>query len=201
MSADDPLKRALVLHGRRDVVATARPEQARIDEVLARVRKALPQSHSEVPPTRPASPSTPPHAQAAQSQPAAAPGPATVQLPMTCAATGKHFVVLAERRGGVLYPFASERAADNVRPREVSHLSGSYRFEVTPDWRCPVCGDRSRVWWCQCVELRDALHCGGTADGRRGYCACGQLEERNFVTVDRSPVRGKAQAATALVKR
>jgi hypothetical protein len=118
-----------------------------------------------------------------------------VRVPVTCSVRGQFFVVIAERRGNVLRfvghkMLQSTKVAGSNMP---SQLSGEYQIEAN-GWRCPLCGNDA-VWFCDCVAMSGAMHCGGSAGGRF-RCVCGRSEERDFVSVKHVAVRGRSVAAT-----
>ena len=126
-----------------------------------------------------------------------------VLVAMTCSATGKGFAVFAERRddewsGQELMLHAGDAlpAADGMTA-EAGLLSGEYRVNTAPGWRCPLCnssgfGDGCTTWSCNCgSRYRGALHCAGSTGSLR-YCACGKLEERHFGEAGIVPARGRS---------
>ena len=129
-------------------------------------------------------------------QQAPAPRVEKVRLQMTCSATGRSFVAIAERRGDELLRVGNEvpqPGRGGSAPAEM--LSGAYHVANADSWACPLCGSRDTGWSCDCAQSPDALHCGGQR-GRRRYCACGRLEDRHFVEVESIQVRGQSIAAT-----
>jgi len=164
-------------------------DRSKGDALLARARAAAeskPQSRTETP-----QPSPPPAA--------STPRVERVRVQMSCGATGRPFVAIAERRGNALLLVDHELArpgggggtgAPPVR------LSGSYHVDRGKGWACPHCGSREDAWSCGCSAMPDSLHCGGKR-GRMRYCACGRLEERELVEVETIEVRGQSIAATA----
>ncbi len=178
-------RRALQPAGPRDAPGTSNGK-----ELLARARAAL----------EPAAQKT--------SAPPPAPRAEQVKLPMTCAARGVTYTVIAERNGDVLrfvsheLPGASSRSVSRMPGR----LSGRYRIEAQ-GWACPLCGDASGIWLCECAELNGAMHCLGTVRGQY-RCACGRIEDREFATARAAEVRGvavgaapRASASTAITIR
>jgi hypothetical protein len=123
-----------------------------------------------------------------------------VKLMMTCSERGLSYLVIAERRdderGGYELRFTGH---EMVQPgpgsgRLPGRLSGRYRIEAQ-GWACPVCGNADAVWLCDCERMKGVLHCGGNSRGWY-HCACGQVEQREFVKVDAVAVRGVSVAAT-----
>jgi hypothetical protein len=175
MSDDNPLSRALKIQEERRHVATkARPDAAKLDEIMARRGRQA----SSPPPVRTATP------------PAAAPvtGPERVLIPLVCSAIGQAGTELAERitvpgRGEVLRLVGHAAAASGpAQPVEQSALlSGSYSIEQAPGWACPFCGNNSGWWQCGCGKFPGTLHCmGSERDGTRRHCACGKFEQRQL---------------------
>jgi hypothetical protein len=180
--SDDALKRArqalATVNGQRTQPATLDP--AKVDDLLTRARAAANTSKAAPPPV----------------QQAAAPRVEKVRLQMTCSATGRSFVAIAERRGDELLRVGNEApqpGRGGSAPAEM--LSGAYHVANADSWACPHCSSRDASWSCDCAQSPDALHCGGKR-GRRRYCACGRLEDRHFVEVESIQVRGQSIAAT-----
>jgi hypothetical protein len=183
--SDNLLNRARQALQRTDDVPVPLPavDRAAGDALIARARSAL-EKDAALP--LPASSTAPP------------PRIEHVRLPMTCSATGKPFIAVAERHGDELRFVAHElpeagRRATGAGP---ARLSGTYRHLTHADgWTCPHCGTAGGSWICECAAAPDSLHCGGSR-GRRHYCACGRLEERHFVQADTIAVRGQSVAAS-----
>jgi hypothetical protein len=115
-----------------------------------------------------------------------------VRVQMTCGATGRPFIAIAERRGAELLLVdhqTSQPGRGSGAPAEA--LSGEYNIGLAPGWACPVCGSSEPVWSCGCAEVPDALHCGGRR-GRKSYCACGRFEHHEFEYVASVGVRGQS---------
>jgi hypothetical protein len=177
--SDDPLKRARqMLQGANKPAAPATLDQSKFDDLLARARAAG--GHE---PERRGKVQAAPSADVVEK----------VQLQMTCAATGRSFIAIAERRGKELrlidhkLPEPGHRAGAGLAER----LSGEYSIGYAAGWTCPLCRSRERGWSCDCSERPDSFHCGGR-QGRRTYCACGRLETRGFIEVESIAVRGES---------
>jgi hypothetical protein len=133
--------------------------------------------------------------QTLKATPPPAPRAEQVKLPVTCSAHGVTYTVIAERSGDVLrfisheLPGASGQGASRMPGR----LSGRYRIEAD-GWACPLCGDASGLWLCECTRLNGAMHCLGSARGLY-RCACGRIEDREFANVRAAEVRGVAVGA------
>jgi hypothetical protein len=179
--SDDLLKRA----GRALQAGNTNRQPSLLDpaqgqELLARAQAAV------AAPSKPTLLGTPPPT---------APQGERVKLPLTCSARGVSCVVIAERRGDELHflghelPQAGKAGAGHSPPR----LSGQYRITLN-GWTCPFCSSDD-IWLCNCSAMPDALHCCGTSGGRY-RCACGKVEAREFVSVEKVDVRGAAVAAT-----
>jgi hypothetical protein len=130
-------------------------------------------------------------------KPAAPPAPERVRVEVTCGATGRKFIEIAERDGSVLR-FAGRH--EFPQPGQgggapAGLLSGSYRIETAAGWACPICrtgiSEVHRLWLCDCREYAGAVHCGGAVDGAR-YCACGVRENRHLVDSPSVQVRGES---------
>jgi hypothetical protein len=188
--SDDALKRArqaLEVSGPRRMQPAAH-NSAKVDELLARARAAA--SHSETAQSAP----PPPAPEIAESR------IEKVRLQMTCGGTGRPFVTIAERRGDALRLVGNEvpqSGSGHSAPAEL--LSGSYRVEFAPGWACPICRSGETLWTCNCAQFTNALHCGGSGGsrGRARYCACGRLEDRHLVELERIQVRGQSVGATS----
>jgi hypothetical protein len=150
-------------------------------ELRARVRAAI---------------SAPPKPQPSRSPPPPAPpGAERVKLPMTCSGTGASYVVIAERRGDELRFVGHEIPQPGPSgARLPGRLSGRYRIEAT-GWACPLCANTHSIWLCSCEPMNGAMHCRGTSSDGRYHCACGRIEEREFVTSNTVEVRGTSVAA------
>lgn len=116
-----------------------------------------------------------------------------MKLPVTCSARGVAYVVIAHRYGHELRIVGNElpqagKGAGGVASDPPRRLSGEYSFDFR-GWVCPMCSTGRGMWVCDCISMAGALHCMGTTGGR-GYCACGQIKAREFVSVDKSAVRG-----------
>jgi hypothetical protein len=116
-----------------------------------------------------------------------------VRLPVTCSATGRPFVGIAERSGGSLLLVGHEAPQPGGgHAGTPAKLSGNYSIRHAPSYACPHCRSSDTGWSCTgCPQAPDAFHCGGTR-GRLRYCACGRLEERELVIVEKLEVRGTA---------
>lgn len=185
--SDDALRRARQALAAVDARRTqpAAPDSGKVDDLLARARAAA-ASGREAP-----KPSPPP------AQPAPAPSVEKVRLQMTCGATGRSFIAIAERRGDQLLCVGNEAPqAGHGRPAPAELLSGAYHITIADGWTCPQCGSHDSWWSCTCAEFPNALHCGGT-HGRTRYCACGRREERFFGYAEHVQVRGQSIAATS----
>ena len=182
---------------------TASLDRSRIDEVLARAREATRER-----PRPTICPAEPPakvtsHTRPAEPRPRVAPpmGPRKVRVPMTCGATGKSFIAIAEDRGAVLRFVGHELPQHSAGGgASAPRLLGSYRFVAARDWACPLCRSRHNptfgpylVWQCRCSEFDGALHCAGSV-GNASYCACGRFEPRQFATQKSFNVRGEQMA-------
>jgi len=118
-----------------------------------------------------------------------------VKLMMTCSERGLSYVVNAERRGDELRFVGHEMPeAGQGGAAQPGRLSGQYRIEAQ-GWACPVCGNADAVWLCNCERMNGAVHCHGNSRGWY-HCACGQVEQREFVKAGAVAVRGVAVAAT-----
>jgi hypothetical protein len=178
--SNDLLKRASqLLNGRNAGTPSPLPSQGNGSAIIARAEAALGGSIRRAMPA------------------ASEPRVERVRLPMTCSARGVAYTVIAERNGDVLRFLGHEmpqngRGADNA-PRMPSHLSGQYRIDWT-QWACPLCSTAKGVWLCDCHQMEGAMHCMGTSGGRQ-HCACGRLEQHEFVTVEKIAVRGSSMAS------
>jgi hypothetical protein len=181
--SDDPLKRARQMLQGANLQSSppAVADRSKVDDLLARARAAVGHEadlHGKV---QTASPPVP--------------GAEKVRLEMTCAATGRSFIAIAERRGAELrlidheLPKPGHRPGGGCGPPE--RLSGEYSIGYAAGWACPLCRSRERGWSCDCRERPDSFHCGGR-QGRRTYCACGRLEARGFIEVESIAVRGES---------
>lgn len=186
--SDDPLKRARqMLQGTnlpRSPPAVA--DRSKVDDLLARARAAV--GHEAAEPR-------------GKVQTASSPVPSTekVRLEMTCAATGRSFIAIAERRGAQLQLIDHELPKPGHRPGgggPAERLSGEYSIRYAAGWACPLCRSREGGWSCNCQERPDLFHCGGR-QGRRTYCACGRLETRGFIDVESIAVRGESAGRRA----
>jgi hypothetical protein len=180
--SDDALKRARqMLQGATKPGAPAATGRSKVDDLLARARAAAGHEPEPVGKVHAAQPPV---------------GAAKVRLPMTCGATGRPFIAIAERRGAELRLVDHELPPpDHHRSGSGAHaerLSGEYRVRHADSWACPHCRSREPGWSCSgCPEYPDAFHCGGS-QGRRRYCACGKLESREFEEVEVLSVRGQS---------
>jgi hypothetical protein len=182
--SDDVLKRArqaLANVGRTDPAAL---DHSKASDLVARARAAVAPQPDVPLPVRPT--------------PAPMPCIERVRLQMTCGATGREFIAIAERRGEQLMLVENEVAqrgrGGNAAPAEL--LSGSYNIGHGPGWACPLCKSNAPGWTCNCETRSEAFHCGGSR-GRRRYCACGRFEDRHLVPVDRIQVRGQSVGSTS----
>jgi hypothetical protein len=180
---------------RRQLVTTPRPDPAKIAGLLARARASEAVKPPPVPTTY-----QPPATAAAPPKKLAARAPEQVRLQMTCGATGRHFVGLAERRGDMV------RLVGNA-PMPAGHgelaglLSGAYRVEAAAGWVCPFCRvPPDELWNCNCAEFSGAMHCcGGRSQSR--YCFCGKHEPRHFEHVEKLRARGASVGGASAVGR
>ena len=86
-----------------------------------------------------------------------------------------------------------------LRIDDTSDSGAAYRIEAN-GWACPLCGDASGIWLCECAELNGAMHCLGTTRGQY-RCACGRIEDREFASVRAAEVRGVAVGAAPRAAR
>jgi hypothetical protein len=188
---NEALKRAkaLQVYSRSQSVAARAPDDSSVDALLARVgaRKA----GTDRPPPRPVEPAKPAATVFSTEH---------VRVHMTCSATGKKFVAVAERRGDELRLIGNEAAqGQGSAAAAVGLLSGAYHLETVPGWTCPFChaghGARERFWACACTAVNGAIHCAG-APGQARYCACGKLESRDLREAPEGlQVRGQSSGA------
>lgn len=152
-------------------------------ELLARANVAIAAPSGET--TKPTGTLVPPPARQ---------GGERVKLPATCSARGTSYVLIAERREDRLHLIGHELPqVGKDKPAQMpSHLSGRYRIEAA-NWLCPICSDHRGIWVCDCERMNGAIHCLGTIGGRH-HCACGRLEEHEFIGVETTAVRGTAVA-------
>jgi hypothetical protein len=120
----------------------------------------------------------------------------TVFLNMTCSATGKPFIGIAERTGDALRLVGAQLPQPGSGSETRGELlSGSYSdLDTARDWFCPVCRaheSRCVIWVCGCPAHDGAVHCGSKGN-RASYCACGRYEARTLAQVRAVPVRGTA---------
>jgi hypothetical protein len=178
--SDDVLKRARRALQTAAARRLAAPDQAKGHELLARAQAVI-----EATPK-----------QTVRAAPPPAPRVERVRLPMICSARGVSYVVIAERRGDELRFVGHE--LPQLGPRDASRLpgrlSGQYRI-ADNGWACPLCANTAGVWLCDCAEMSGAMHCLGTVAGRY-RCACGRIEEREFVSIEAAEVRGASIAST-----
>jgi hypothetical protein len=176
---DDPLQRA---RQALQTVDTRRPQPPALDQSKGRELLARAQAAIAAPPKQPLVATPPP----------ALPRAERVKLPMTCSATGRSYVEIAERRGNHLrfvgHEMPRTRQDGECQP---GFLSGEYQIDMK-DWTCPLCR-HAGAWQCSCPH--HALHCRGSSGGKY-HCACGRFEEHEFVNVEKVEVRGASVAAT-----
>jgi hypothetical protein len=179
--SDDPLKRARqMLQGANlQCSSPAVADRSKVDDLLARARAAV--GHEADLRGKVQTASSPVQ------------GAEKVRLEMTCAATGRSFIAIAERRGAELRLIDHELPKPGHRPGggPAERLSGEYSSGYAAGWACPLCRSREGGWSCNCREHPDSFHCGGR-QGRRTYCACGRLETRGFIEVESIAVRGES---------
>lgn len=178
MSNDVLKKASQLLNSRNAGTPPSLPSQANGSAIIARAEAALGGSIKRATP------------------PAPEPRIERVRLAMTCSAKGVAYTVIAERHGDVLrftgheIPQSGQGSDGASRP---SHLSGQYRIDFS-GWACPVCSTAKGVWLCDCRQMEGAMHCMGTSGGRQ-HCACGRFEQHEFITVEKTAVRGSSMAA------
>jgi hypothetical protein len=185
----------LPMIARRQLVTTPRPDPAKISELLARARAI-----EAVKPPPALTKNQPPVATYAPPKALAARAPEQVRLQITCGATGRHFVGLAERRGDTVRLVGNE-------PMPAGHdelaglLSGAYRVEAATGWVCPFCRvPPDDLWNCYCAEFSGAMHCcGGRSQSR--YCFCGKYEPRHLEHVEKLRARGASVGGASAVGR
>lgn len=189
--SDDPLSKARHALTR---VAPASPaaslptvDTTRLNTLLARARGEASSASTAKPQI--ASPPPPPNKP-------------RVFLDMTCSATGRSYVAVAERDDNRLRLIGSRsgKSANGDTDAVEGLLSGQYvEVIAAKDWVCPECRahhSECAFWFCDCPSRRGAAHCGSRGN-RPSYCACGLYERRRLVSVESVSVRGEAAAPTA----
>jgi len=172
----------------RSGVASRVGEVGRESDAVARVRALLARERERtgaVPP-----------------RPAASTNTGTIRVPMTCGVVGTSFTGLAVARADdvlmlVGYELPESGSAGLAGAAAPASLPGRYRFEAIEGWACPLCRARENaqlgtylVWQCRCRGPGGSLQCAGSI-GKRAYCGCGVLIERNLGAYDSFVVKGE----------
>ena len=164
------------------------------NDLIARARAAVAGQPVAPPPVRPAVQQAPPIQQTP------APRAERVRVEMTCGATGRAFIVIAERHGAQLILVENEApqrggsGGNAAAPTE--YLSGTYNIGNSPGWACPLCRTSTPGWICNCPARPGALHCNGSHNRKR-YCACGRFEDRHLTSgAPAVQVRGQSTGST-----
>ena len=174
--SDDVMRRAALARG--DARAPAPLDRDKGRQLMARAQAVLDAPRKET----------------LVSAPPPAPRAERVKLPVTCAARGVTYAVIAERRGDALRFVGHELPQPGGgTPRMPGHLSGQYRIENN-GWACPLCSTGPDVWLCNCEAMQGAMHCLGSTRGQY-RCACGRIEDREFTSARAVAVRGVAVGA------